>query len=379
MKLVHLSDLHIGKKVHEVSMLDEQKYILGQILSVIDDEKPDVVMIAGDVYDKSIPPAEAVEVFDEFLVQLAKRETKVMIISGNHDSPERLAFGNRLFSAGGIYISPVYDGNIEPITLNDSNGEVNFYLLPFIKPFHVRTAFPDETIESYTDAVNCAVKRMNIDTSKRNVLLSHQFVTGSQRCDSEDISVGGSDNVDASVYDEFDYVALGHLHGPQDVVKNRIRYCGTPLKYSFSEVHHKKSVTVVELGKKGELSVHTVPLTPQHDMVIIRGKFDAIMQKSYYENTTLPEDYLSILLTDEQEVYEAKNRLKQHYKNILNFDYADKGDNNNTDITAGQETIMKTPFELFFDFYKLMNNQEMTDEQQSYVQKLIEDIQEGEE
>ena len=249
MKLIHLSDLHLGKRVNEVSMLEDQEYILTQIIQIIDGEQPDAVLIAGDVYDKSVPSAEAVMLFDGFLCRLAKRRLPVLIISGNHDSPERLAFGGRLMEGAGVYLSPVYNGSVSPVTLSDAHGEVHFWLLPFLKPAHVRRFFPDETVESYTDAIRTAIQRMTIDTSARNVLLTHQFVTGAQTCESEELSVGGSDNVDASVFDGFDYVALGHLHGPQNIGSNRIRYCGTPLKYSFSETSHYKSVTVVELGR----------------------------------------------------------------------------------------------------------------------------------
>ena len=259
MKLIHLSDLHIGKRVNEISMIEDQEYILLQILQIIDDEKADAVLIAGDVYDKSVPSAEAVTLFDDFLCRLAKRKIPVLVISGNHDSPERLAFAGRLLELGGIHISPVYDGHVAPITLRDDHGEVDFWLLPFLKPAHVKRFYPDAGIETYTDGCRAAVEKMAINTAKRNVLLTHQFVTGAATCESEELSVGGSDNVDASVFAAFDYVALGHIHGPQNIGNNQIRYCGTPLKYSFSEEHHHKSVTVVNLGEKGQLELQLRP------------------------------------------------------------------------------------------------------------------------
>ena len=230
MKLIHLSDLHLGKRVNEFSMLEDQAYILQEILEIIDDEAPDAVLVAGDVYDKSIPPAEAVELFDDFLVRLARRKLPVFIISGNHDSPERLAFAGRLIDASGIHLSPVYHGCVEPLTLCDEHGEVDIFMLPFVKPANVRRFFPDEAIDSYTDALRVAIGRMPVDPARRSVLVTHQFVTGAARCESEELSVGGSDNVDSSVFDAFDYVALGHLHGPQNVAEERVRYCGTPLK-----------------------------------------------------------------------------------------------------------------------------------------------------
>ena len=251
MKFIHMSDLHLGKRLNEFSMLEEQEAVLEQILSIVDAEAPDGVLVAGDVYDKSVPSAEAVTLFDGFLAALAARRVQTFVISGNHDSPERLAFGSRIMDAGGIHLSPVYDGRVIPITLRDEYGPVNVYLLPFVKPAHVRRFFEDEEIFSYHDAIRVAVQAMAINPDERNLLLTHQFVTGSTPGGSEEVTVGGTDNVDASVFDGFDYVALGHIHGAQNCGSERIRYCGTPLKYSFSEMNHQKSVTVVELFGKG--------------------------------------------------------------------------------------------------------------------------------
>ncbi|MBR4942213.1 MAG: exonuclease subunit SbcD, partial [Clostridia bacterium] len=253
MKFLHISDLHLGKRVNEFSMLEEQEEILKQLLGIIDAEEPDGILIAGDVYDKSVPSAEAVQLFDNFLADLARRRKQVFVISGNHDSPERIAFGSRIMSSGGIHLSPVYSGKVKPVTMEDEFGSVNVYMLPFIKPAHVRRFFEEEDIENYTDALQVAIKAMNLDLSARNVLVAHQFVAGSSVCDSEEISVGGTDNVSSAVFSDFDYVALGHIHGPQNCGSERIRYCGTPLKYSLSEAAHHKSATVVELKNKGEL------------------------------------------------------------------------------------------------------------------------------
>ena len=230
MKIMHLSDLHLGKRVNEFSMLEDQEYILTKIINIIDEQEPQVVIIAGDVYDKSVPSAEAVELFDDFLVRLSKRNLKVFVISGNHDSAERIAFGGRLMDKSGIYMSPVYNGKVEPITLADDYGEVNFYMLPFVKPSNVRRFYPEYEIGSYTDAIKAAIDTMNMDANKRNVLITHQFVTGALRSESEEISVGGTDNVDANVFEDFDYVALGHIHRAQKCGSEFIRYSGTPLK-----------------------------------------------------------------------------------------------------------------------------------------------------
>ena len=253
MKFIHLSDLHIGKRVNEFSMLEDQKYILAQILELVEKEQADGVILAGDLYDKPVPPAEAVRVLDAFLTRLAKMGAPVFAVSGNHDSAERVAFGAQLFSSRGVYLSPVYDGKVEYISLEDSFGEVRVYLLPFVKPASVRHVFEEEEIDSYQDAVRAAVEHMETDPSVRNVLAAHQFVTGAARCESEEILVGGLDNVDAAVFDGFDYVALGHLHSPQHVGRETVRYCGTPLKYSFSEAEKEQSVTVAEMREKGNV------------------------------------------------------------------------------------------------------------------------------
>ena len=377
MKLIHLSDLHIGKRVHEVSMIDDQEYILTKILHIIDDEKPDAVLIAGDVYDKSVPSAEAVTLFDDFLCRLAKRSVPVMIISGNHDSPERLAFGGRLLESSGIHISPVYDGKLSPITLEDRQGKVDFWLLPFIKPIHAKHFFPEENIESYTDAVRAALTALPLDRERRNVLLTHQFVTGADTCESEELSVGGSDNVDASVFDDFDYVALGHIHGPQNIGTNRIRYCGTPLKYSFSEADHYKSVTLAELGEKGDLTLRTLPLIPKRDLRQFRGTFAQLTDPEHYRCHETG-DYLHIVLTDEEDIPEAIGKLRLIYPNILKLSY----DNTRTreDQTVGDAGDVKTrsPLELFGELYEIQNNQPMSDIQRSFALELIQSIWEGE-
>ena len=365
MKLIHLSDLHIGKRVNEFSMLADQAYILEQILTLIRQEQPQAVLIAGDIYDKSVPPAEAVTLLDDFLSILARQGQQVLIISGNHDSPERLAFGSRLMEASGIHISPVYDGKPVPVTLTDEHGEVDFWLLPFIKPAHVKRFYPEEGIESYTDACRVAISHMDMNPDRRNVLLTHQFVTGAATCESEELSVGGSDNVDASVFDPFDYVALGHLHGPQNVGSNRIRYCGTPLKYSFSEEGHHKSVTLVELGAKGALHLQLLPLIPLHDLRQLRGDFDRLIRQDG------SQDYLHIVLTDEDDVPEALGRLRTLYPNIMKLTYDNTRTRADQVIDGAKDPGRRSPLELFAELYELQNNQPMSDQQEEFVRELI--------
>ncbi len=377
MKLIHLSDLHLGKRVNEFSMLDDQKYILKSIINIIDDEKPDGVIIAGDVYDKSVPPAEAVEVFDSFLVSLAERKTETFIISGNHDSPERLAFGNRLMDLSGIHFSSVYDGDVQSFELTDEFGAAKIWLLPFVKPVHVRRFFPDEEIGSYTDAMRVAIGGMDIDRDRRNILVTHQFVTGAARSESEEISVGGSDNVDASVFEAFDYVALGHIHRPQNI-GDRIRYCGTPLKYSFSEADHQKSVSVVELGKKGELNVREVPLVPMRDMIELKGTYDELTAKRFYDNTTYQEDYVHITLTDEEDIPDAVSKLRVIYRNLMKLDYDNRRTRHQSELTVAEDIEEKTPLELFSQFYEAQNGTPLSTEQTAFMTDLIERVWEDE-
>ncbi len=377
MKFLHLSDLHIGKRVNEFSMLEDQEYILTKIINIIDDEKPDAVVIAGDVYDKSVPSAEAVQLFDDFLCRLAKRKLQVFVISGNHDSAERMAFGGRLMDISGVHMSPVYNGNVEPISLDDEFGKVNFFMLPFVKPANVRRFFEDTEIESYTDAVRVAVENMNVNADERNVIVTHQFVTGAEKCESEEISVGGSDNVDASVFDCFDYVALGHIHGPQNIGCERVRYCGTPLKYSFSEAKHKKSVTVVEIGEKGSLKIRTVALEPKRDMREIKGTYAEITLKDNYINTNT-DDYMHITLTDEEDVPDAIGKLRVIYPNLMKLDYDNKRTRSSAKLDIIENIEQRSPLDLFAEFYENQNNQPMTDEQTEFVRTLIENIWEGE-
>ena len=377
MKFIHLSDLHLGKRLNEFSLTEDQQYILTEIIGIIDAEGPDAVIIAGDVYDKSVPSAEAVGIFDEFLSELAARKLEVFVISGNHDSPERIAFASRIMDLSGIHMSPVYSGKIEPVRLEDEFGEVSVYMLPFIKPADIRRFFEDSEIESYTDAVRCAVGEMKVDESKRNVIAAHQFVTGARRSESEEISVGGSDNVDADVFGRFDYVALGHIHSPQNCGSETIRYCGTPLKYSFSEANDRKSVTVVELKEKGSVSVREVGLVPLRDLVELRGRYADLTLRSFYENTTWQEDYTHIVLTDEDDIPDAVGKLRTVYRNLMKIDYDNMRTRSNAAVMGDGEAASKTPYELFADFYELQNNQPMSADQAEYMRDLIEKTWEG--
>lgn len=377
MKIMHLSDLHLGKRVNEFSMLEDQEYILTKIINIIDEQQPQVIIIAGDVYDKSVPSAEAVELFDDFLVRLSKRNLKVFVISGNHDSAERIAFGGRLMDKSGIYMSPVFNGTVEPVTLEDAFGEINFYLLPFVKPAHVRRFYPDDEIESYTDALQVLVDHMNLDAGKRNVLITHQFVTGALRTESEEVSVGGADNVDASVFEGFDYVALGHIHRAQKCGSEFIRYSGTPLKYSFSEARDNKTVTLVDLNAKGNVELSLYPLIPKRDLVEIKGTYDELTLKSFYEGTSYAEDYMHITLTDEEDIPDVLTKLRVIYKNIMKLDYDNLRTRSSVEISGASDVKVRTPLEHFSEFYEMQNGQGMNDEQVSFMAHIIEEIWEG--
>ena len=391
MKFLHTADLHIGKSICEHSMLDEQRHILASILEAVRGEKPDALLIAGDVYDKSVPSAEAVAVLDDFLVRLSETGTKVFVLSGNHDSAERIAFGGRLMEDRGVHMSPVYSGEFAPVTLQDEFGEVDVWMLPFVRPATVRACLGSDEerdqVTDYTSAMRMAIAQMHFTEGRRNVLLAHQFVTGAERCDSEE-NVGGLDNVDASVFDGFDYVALGHIHKPQDVAKDavgngRVRYSGTPLKYSLSEANHKKSLTVVELaGKSADglagIEVREIPLTPKHDVREIKGTFAELVSPEFQRRQLAEglklDDFVYVKLTDENDVPDAVLKLRGIYPNLMMLDY-DNERTRNQHITVGAGKVeQKTPMELFGEFFSDMTNRELNEEEREFVQGIIDGI-----
>ena len=372
MKLFHLSDLHIGKRVNEFSMIEDQKYILTQILYAADQEKPDGILISGDVYDRTIPTAEAVQVFDAFLTRLSEQKIPAFIISGNHDSAERLAFGSSLMGKSGIYFSKVYDGTVEKIPMQDAYGTVWIYLLPFLRPSTIRHALPEraEEVQSAADAVRIALEQTKIDEKERNVLLAHQFVTGAKRCDAEELQVGDVDQIPAELFTSFEYVALGHIHSPQKVGRETVRYCGAPLKYSFSEAGQEKSITVVELKEKGSVDLRTIPLKPLHDLRKIRGTYLEVTAKSFYENRDC-EDYLQVTLTDEEDVPDGMAKLRTIYPNLMRLEYDNKRTRSNAEVRAAERVEEKSELELFEEFYELQNNQSMTEVQEQFVEELL--------
>ncbi len=374
---MHLADLHLGKRVNGFSMMEDQEYILNRILEIMEEEQPDGLLIAGDVYDKTIPPAEAVRRMDDFLTAVAAKHVPVFLISGNHDSAERVAFGHQLMQGSGIWISPVYDGTIRHHTLEDRWGEVNIYLIPFLRPSVVRSFFPDVEIEDYTDALRTIIEDLQVDTSRRNVVLAHQFVTAAgalpETCDSEQLSVGGLDRVDGSVFSPFDYTALGHLHGPQRVGSETIRYAGSPLKYSFSELHQKKSVTVAELRAKGETEIRQIPLQPRREMTELRGTFEEILEEARKKGEP-QTDYYHMILTDETDVVDALSRLREYYPNIMLLDYDNRRTRSQKEVEQLDRVEERTPGELFAALYEQQNGQEMDSDRKEYLDGLIREI-----
>jgi len=301
----------------------------------------------------------------------------VCLIAGNHDSAERLAFGGALMEKSGVHLSRVFDGDIDRVTLKDEHGEVIVWLLPFIKPIHAVHAYDDDAIGEYTDAVRAAIAHMPLDETKRNVLVTHQFVTGASTCESEELSVGGTDQVDASVFDAFDYVALGHLHGPQHVSRETVRYAGSPLKYSFSEANHRKSVTLVTMNGKGDTAIETVPLMPLRDMTQIEGLYDDLAARAFYDGTTLRDSYIHIILTDEEDVPDAIGKLRVIYPHLMKLSYNNRRTREQQIIDAAENVQNKHPLDLFAELYERQNNQPMSDDQRRLVAGLIETIWEG--
>ena len=374
MKFIHLSDLHLGKKVNRFPMIDEQKYILEQILAIISEKKPDGVLIAGDVFDTGVASIEAIKLFEWFLKSLSKVNMPVFVISGNHDSVDRLSYCSEFIADKGIYISKSFSGDIKPITLKDEYGEVNIYLMPFIKPVDVNNVYQTK-FKNYTDAIKYVIDKMNVDTSKRNILVAHQFVAGAKPSESETsiIDVGGLERVDGYIFDVFDYTALGHIHGSQNVGSQSVRYCGTPLKYSRSEIKTKKSLTIVELNEKGTLKIDTVPLKPKNDMREIKGKYADLVSRINYEGTAI-NDYIFVILTDENTIPDAAAKLRSVYPNLMYVNYDNVHNSGNDRSAVYNKCESMTPLDFFDELFKRQNNENLTEEDKDILGNLISEI-----
>lgn len=381
MKILHLSDLHIGKVVLEQSMLEDQKYILNQIIEKIKEEKVELIIISGDVYDRSVPPSEAVTVLNNFLKILIKDlNLKVCIIAGNHDSKERLNFGSEIFADDGLYISSIYTGTIDKIELQDEFGKLNIYMLPYIKPIEVKQYLDEEVdVSTYHNTVKYIIEKEDINEKERNIILSHQFVTAGnvepEKSDSETLYLGGTENVDVSCYDKFDYVALGHIHGPQRIGRDTARYAGTILKYSFSEVNQKKSLTIIDFKEKGYIKINLMPLNPLKDMRVIKGPIQELLKEENYINTNR-EDYIRAIITNEEPIYDAIGQIKKVYPNTLRLDIENSKmvTNNETKLSDIDNIKKKDELELFNEFYKMQHNQELDAKKVEMIERVIKEV-----
>lgn len=371
MKFLHVADLHLGKQMNDLSLLADQEAVLQQVVQIAAEEKVDAVLIAGDVYQRTSPQAEAMALFDRFVSQLAEDGRKVLVISGNHDSALRISYFSSLVRDAGVYVTEAFTGELQHVTLHDADGDVTVWMMPFLRPAQVKRAWPEEKIASYQDAVAAVLRHAAVDFSGRNVLMCHQFILGCQVCDSEELSVGGLDHIDGAVLDGFDYVALGHIHGPQRVLRDTMRYAGSPLKYSFSEANHKKSVTVIHMQDKGDVQVKTVPLYPLHDVRLIEGMLEDVMRMPY------SEDYVWITIHDELPPPDAKVTLSVNFPNMMKFSVVNARTKYDLDVQATEVMENKTVAELFSDFYRLQNNDQLPGEKHMQVlDKVIRELEE---
>ncbi len=373
MKFLHLSDLHLGRRLCEMDLTEDQAHILAQCLDLAKGHQVDGVLIAGDVYDKSVPTVGAVGLLDEFLTGLSAAGIPVYLISGNHDSADRLGFGSRLLEGRGVHLASVFSGALEHYELQDEYGPVHLWALPFVRPGNVRGFWPEEEIADYTSAVEVLVRHAGVDPSARNLLMAHQFVTyggkAPETCESESLNLGTLDNVDASVFDCFDYVALGHIHGPQQVGRETVRYCGSPLAYSVSETRHKKSVVLVELGQKGQVNWQALPLHPLHPLRRLEGPLEALM-----ESAVPSEDYIYAVLTDEKAPLNAAPRLRSVYPNLVKLDFRPRTGTRKAASQRGQELKARPGVEVFEDFYRSVHGRPMDEEERDIMAKLFEEV-----
>lgn len=370
MRFLHLADLHIGKRVNGFSMIEDQKFVFEQVYNVIENEKIDGIIMAGDIYDKPVPSAEAVKLFDEMLTRLVSINLPIFVISGNHDSAERIGFGSDILSAAKVYMSRVYNGNLQKIELEDDYGKINVYLLPFIKPATVKNIYKEAEIKDYDDALAYVLSQEKIDETKRNVIVSHQFVTGAMRSESEEVSVGGLDNVSVENYEAFDYVALGHIHRAQQMGRESARYAGTLLKYSFSEEKHNKSMTIVDLKEKGNIEIKEIPVKPLHDLKTIKGKFSKITSEEFYKELK-KEDYYRAVLTDEDDILNAIGKLKSIYPNLMSMEYDNTRTRSYSVVDNVETGEAKSPLDYFEEFFEKQNGRKMSEKQRNYLLEIL--------
>lgn len=372
MRFLHLADLHLGKKVNGYSMLEDQAYAIKEILKLVEKENVDMVLVAGDVYDQPVPSGDAMALFDDFLTRLKELKKKVLIIAGNHDSQERLAFANRLMKGADIYISSPFDGKVESLTFEDDFGPINFYLLPYIKPIYLRSLNPDIKLDDFQKAMDLVIDSLDLNDKERNVILSHQFIVGAEKSDSEELYLGGSEAISINTYEGFDYVALGHIHKKQAFRQGRIRYPGSLLKYSKSEANYKKTLSIVDMREKGQVEITEKEISYLRDMRILEGNFDQVL--AYSKTDPNREDYVHINLFDQDQVFDAQARLRELYPNLMSLAYTNIGEDldvEGPDIVINQK---KAPFELFNEFYEYRKNKKLDHDKEVLVKEIISQV-----
>ncbi len=369
MKFLHVADLHLGRRMADMPLYDDQVFVLKQIIKAAKDEKVEAVLVAGDVYQKASPQSEAMTLFNNFVTELAASGIKVFVISGNHDSDQRISYFSELIKQSGVYVSEKFMGVLQQVTLSDEYGDVVINMVPFVRPINVARCFTDEKITDYGSAFSAILSHSEVDTSKRNVLLMHQFITGAEISDSEERTVGGLDNIDAPLFDAFDYVALGHIHKPQKVGRETMRYAGSPLKYSLSEAEHKKSITLVEMAKKGEVTVSQLPLESLHDVRVVEGLLPDILKMDY------SEDFVQVTLHDEQVPPDARVSISTVFPNMIKFVVQNSRTKLDVDVLAKENIEDKDVLGLFVDFYKLQNNDaEPTEAQLAVLKEVLKEL-----
>lgn len=377
MKILHLADLHLGKRVNEMSMIEDQKYILDQIITLIKEESVGIVLLCGDIYDKSIPTIEAIHLLDEFLDQLSKMAIKVLMISGNHDSIDRLSFGKSLFTRSNLYIASQFENEIEKITVKENGITVNFYMLPFVKSAYISHIFHLQT-DSYEECFRYLIEHTKIDEEETNILLSHQFVTANKKnpelSDSETSSLGGIDNIDFHIFDPFDYVALGHIHKPQAMGREMVRYAGSILKYSFSEIHMDKKATILTIDAKKEISLSFHPLKPLRDMREIECSLEELLKKQC--EIGKQEDYMHVILTDEEQILDAIGKVRTIYPNVMQISFKNRRHMKQLESAQIKEDQIsdQSPAELFEQFYKMQNHIDLDEKRLQLVLSVFEEV-----
>ncbi|MFR5642581.1 MAG: exonuclease SbcCD subunit D [Clostridium paraputrificum] len=395
MKIIHTGDWHIGKIVNEFSMIDDQRYILNELIKLINLEKPDVLIIAGDIYDRSIPPVEAVDFLNEvFSKILIDNKVKIVAISGNHDSGERVSFGSKILEKEGLYIQGIIEDEIKSIRIDDEEGNVNFYMIPYVDPAILRRKFNNPEIRNHNDAMKAVINRIkpSLNENERNIVVTHGYVTYKRKDDIDKdgenlyeladlevsdserpLSIGGTDLIDSDNFDCFDYVALGHLHGRQKVGREEIRYSGSLMKYSFSEINHKKGVVIIEIDGNKKINIRQEELRPKRNMRIIKGPLDELI-KAGLEDCSNREDYIQAILTDEGEIIDPIGKLRSVYPNIMILKREEKKDIGTSLTAASKGYKSKTELELFEEYYDRLGSGEFTEEKKEVIRNVVNEV-----